>query len=113
MKNKKTLLVLAVAGIMGVGAGVALTGSASAQDFQHRCTRDGCWTVACSDNGRCRRVWDNDRSYRRHYSTTSYDVDRANGHYDGNRWVEHNQNHRRSWMCDEYGYNCHWVYQSY
>ena len=113
MKNKKTLLVLAAAGLIGIGAGLALTGSASAQTVQRHCSAYGCWRVDCFSAGSCRRVWDENRYYRRHYSETAYDVRRANGHYDGNRWIEHNQDHRRSWVCDEDGDSCHWVYQSY
>jgi len=113
MKNKKMLLTLAAAGLIGVGAGIALTGSASAQTIEHRCNADGCWNVACYDDGSCRRVWDQDRYYRRHYSTTSYHEDRANGRYIGNDWVSYGPDRHRRWMCDTYGDNCHWMYETY
>lgn len=113
MKSRKTLLVLAAAGLLGVGAGLAFTSGASADTFQHRCNRDGCWTVACNDNGDCRRLWDNHAAYRHRYIKSAYDMDRANGHYVGNRWVDHDQDHRRTWTCDHYGANCHWVYESF
>lgn len=113
MKTNKTLLMLAAAGLIGAGAGLALPGRASAQTVQHHCDANGCWNVACTDDGACRRVWDEDRAYHRHYSTTtSYDRDRANGRYIGNNWVSYGHGHR-SWTCDAYGDNCHWIYESF
>jgi hypothetical protein len=100
--------------LIGAGASLALAGSASAQTIEHRCNADGCWNVACYDDGSCRRVWDEDQYDRRHYSTTtSYDGYRANGRYIGNTWVPYDQNHRRAWLCDTDGDNCHWGYESY
>ena len=115
MKNSKTFLVLAAAGLIGVGAGIALTGSASAETISHRCDADGCWTVSCdNDGGYCRRVWDGDRYSRRHYTASDYSYEHANGRYVGNTWVPYDQyQHRRSWACDSDGDNCRWMYESF
>ncbi|HEY2033397.1 MAG TPA: hypothetical protein VGH02_06880 [Rhizomicrobium sp.] len=111
---QKTILTsVALAGLLGLGAAIGMTNTASAEIVQHRCSADGCWSVRCDNDGDyCQRVWDEDRYYRRHYSTTGY-IDRGNGYYVGNQWRANDQDHRRSWMCDADGDNCHWVYESF
>jgi hypothetical protein len=103
--KRNMLTTAALAGLLGFGALAATTGSATAYTTRH-CDADGCWTTNCDDDGYCHRVWD------RHYYTESRFY-RGNGYYDRNEWRDYDQNHRRTWVCDAYGNDCHWTYESF
>ena len=98
---KHVLKTTALAGLLGLGAVVAATGSASAYTTT-RCDGDSCRVVRCDDDGDyCRTVSFYDRdSYRRHYYTGS-------SYWRGGDYY---YRHNRHWVCDEDGDDCRWSY---
>ena len=95
---KHVLKTTVLAGLLGLGAVIAATGSASAAYTTTRCDGDFCRVVRCEDDGDfCRTISSYDRdSYHRHYFTGSaYWRDRALD---------------RHWTCDAFGDDCHWSY---
>lgn len=96
---KHALKTTAVAGLLGLGAIVAATGSAFADYTTTRCYGDTCRVVRCDNDGDyCQTLSRYDRdSYRRHYYTGSA------------YWRD--RDYHRTWVCDEDGDRCHWSYE--
>ena len=101
---KHVLKTTVFAGLLGLGAVVAATGSASARYTTTSFYGDTCRVVSCDNDGDfCRTISTYDRdSYRRHYSTHSGYWRYRNGYYNNGYY-----NHRR-WTCDADGDRCHW-----